>query len=156
MPFSTKTYLAQTTGARTLAQSWIEAGVPKWVTLLDEVLFVAASAMFVRGSLDFFPDASAQSYLEGCELFFAGSAAYLWLAIFNAYEVIEDARLSGKPVAPANIVEQGLYVIGSYLFLLGTSLFTPDLSPGLDTAAAVAESAGGADDGTQLIINFLG
>lgn len=156
VPFSTKSYLQQTTGPKTLAQSWIGAGVPKWVTLLDEVLFVLASAMFVRGSLDFFPDASAQSYLEGCELFMAGSAAYLWLAVFAAYEVVEDARLSGKPVSNAAIIEQGLYVIGSYLFLLGTALFTPDLSTGLDSAAAAA-AAGGADPPAgELIINFLG
>ena len=161
VPFSTKGYLQQTNGPKSLAQSWIDRGVPKWVTLLDEVLFVAASAMFVRGSLDFFPDASAQSYLEGCELFMAGSAAYFWLAVFAAYEVMEDARLSGKPVENAYIVEQGLYVIGSYLFLVGTALFTPDLSTGLDSAAAAAaaaaaDAAAGADDAKQLIINFLG
>ena len=37
-------------------------------------------------------DASAQSYLEGCELFMAGSVAYFWLAVFAAYEVMEDAE----------------------------------------------------------------
>lgn len=32
---------------RELATEWIDAGVPKWVTLIDEALFVLASAMFV-------------------------------------------------------------------------------------------------------------
>ena len=31
---------------RDLASSWIAAGVPRWVTLIDEALFVLVSAMF--------------------------------------------------------------------------------------------------------------
>ena len=59
----------RSTPRRELASEWIDAGVPKWVTLIDEALFVLASAMFVRGSLDFFPGVSAARYLEGCQLY---------------------------------------------------------------------------------------
>ena len=73
---------------RELATEWIDAGVPKWVTLIDEALFVLASAMFVRGSLDFFPGVSAARYLEGCQLYVIGSTIYLLLALFAAHEVL--------------------------------------------------------------------
>ena len=73
---------------RELASEWIDAGVPKWVTLIDEALFVLASAMFVRGSLDFFPGVNAARYLEGCQLYVVGSTIYLLLALFAAHEVL--------------------------------------------------------------------
>ena len=126
---------------RELASEWIDAGVPKWVTLIDEALFVLArtippthihfcmharrartlhgfyqsseliraytckptkklhelcasppglqaSAMFVRGSLDFYPGVSAARYLEGCQLYVVGSTIYLLLALFAAHEVL--------------------------------------------------------------------
>ena len=66
----------RSTPRRELASEWIDAGVPKWVTLIDEALFVLASAMFVRGSLDFFPGVSAARYLEGCQLYVVGSTIY--------------------------------------------------------------------------------
>lgn len=78
----------RSTPRRELASEWIEAGVPKWVTLIDEALFVLASAMFVRGSLDFFPGVSAARYLEGCQLYVVGSTIYLLLALFAAHEVL--------------------------------------------------------------------
>jgi len=112
---------------RELASEWIDAGVPKWVTLIDEALFVLASAMMVGGSLDFFPGVSAVRYLEGCQLYVVGSTIYLLLALFAAHEVLEDARLNRTPVPPAAMVEQALYVTGSILFLAGTVLFTPDV-----------------------------
>lgn len=128
---------------RSLAASWIQAGVPKWVTLIDEALFVAASAMFVRGSLDFYPDVSMTRYLEGCQLFTVGSVIYLLLAIFAAYEALENAKLTRTPVPPAAIFEQALYVTGSVLFLAGTALFTPDLPVESisEAAAAMADDA---------------
>jgi len=78
----------RSTPRRELASEWIDAGVPKWVTLIDEALFVLASAMFVRGSLDFFPGVSAARYLEGCQLYMVGSTIYLLLALFAAHEVL--------------------------------------------------------------------
>jgi len=68
----------RSTPRRELASEWIDAGVPKWVTLIDEALFVLASAMFVRGSLDFFPGVSAARYLEGCQLYVVGSTIYTY------------------------------------------------------------------------------
>eukprot|EP00966_Prymnesium_polylepis_P205310 4757585-Prymnesium_polylepis.1 len=67
-PFTTSAYLASTT-RRTMAADWIMRGVPRWVTLLDESLFVLSSAIFVKGSVEFFPGTPFGQYIEGCEYF---------------------------------------------------------------------------------------
>ena len=108
-----------------MAEEWIESGVPKWVTLVDELLFVLASAAFIRGSYDFFPGMPFERYVEGCDLFVGGSSVYLALSCFAAFEIIEDARISKTPAIPAKLIEQALYLLGSIFFLLGTVLFTP-------------------------------
>ena len=54
-PFSARDYLDSTKfSPMSMAQAWISAGVPRWITLVDELLFVLASLMFVAGSFDFF------------------------------------------------------------------------------------------------------
>ncbi|EOD06491.1 hypothetical protein EMIHUDRAFT_446502 [Emiliania huxleyi CCMP1516] len=120
---------------RSMAAAWIDGGVPRWVTLVDEVLFVVASAAFIKGSLDFFPGVPLQSYIEGINLFFAGSAVYTVLAVFAAYEIVEDAKLSGREAPPAKLVEQALYLLGSVFFLLGTAEFTPPAESSAEDAA---------------------
>mmetsp|Transcript_14041 Transcript_14041/g.45104 ORF Transcript_14041/g.45104 Transcript_14041/m.45104 type:complete len:363 (-) Transcript_14041:124-1212(-) len=120
---------------RSMAAAWIDGGVPRWVTLVDEVLFVVASAAFIKGSLDFFPGVPLQSYIEGINLFFAGSAVYTVLAVFAAYEIVEDAKLSGREPPPAKLVEQALYLLGSVFFLLGTAEFTPPAESSAEDAA---------------------
>lgn len=128
-PFTTKDYLASTT-LRTMNAYWISQGVPRWVTLIDEALFVVSSIIFLIGSNDFFPDTPFQKYIEGCELFIVGSALNALLALFGVYEIVADSKLNGRPVAWADLAEEALYVLGSGLFLAGTILFTPPLDQG--------------------------
>ena len=131
-PFTTSAYLASTT-PRTLAADWISQGIPRWITLIDEALFVLSSAIFVEGSLDFYPGVPFPKYIEGCELFIIGSILNVGLAAFAGYEIFAEARLVGKSPKPEDLAEQALYVAGSLLFLAGTVLFTPPLtSPPLD------------------------
>ena len=110
-----------------MADSWMASGVPRWVTLVDEVFFVLASVVFIFGSVAFFPGVPIDKYIEGCELYIGGSAVYLGLAVFATYEILEDARISQRPVEPSLIVEQMLYLVGSALFVAGSVLFTPPL-----------------------------
>jgi len=126
LPFSARDYL-KSTGSRTLTNDWIASGMPRWVTLIDELLFVVAAAIFVRGSFDFYPSATYSVYLEGCELFILGSLLQLVLALFATYEIVEDARRSNRDPEPSLLVEQMLYVAGSILFTVGTVLFTPPI-----------------------------
>lgn len=141
-----KAYLQSTMVEDTLARRWIQAGGPRWVTLLDEVAFFGASVIFIVGSFDFFPGTPFAQYVEGCELFIIGSAIYLALSLFAIYECVQDASLAGKRPSTSLLAEQALYVVGSGLFLVGTVLFTPPLAEpaqlqaGIGAAAASAEA----------------
>ena len=126
LPYSARDYLAST-GSQTLADEWIASGLPRWVTLIDEGLFVVAAAIFVWGSFDFYPNRSYADYLEGCELFILGSLMQLGLALFATYEIVEDARRARRDPELSLLVEQSLYVAGSIFFTVGTILFTPPI-----------------------------
>ena len=140
LPFTASAYLKTTTNANSLARTWIENGLPKWVTLVDEALFLLASIMFVVGSFSFFPGVPEKTYVEGCELFVVGSAMYVGLAVFTSYEILEDARLSRTEPDAIMLLEQALYIIGSILFLAGTIDFMPpDLSKGFPLFATLTK-----------------
>lgn len=155
VPFCTRTYLKQQSQRKTLISGWIAAGVPRWLTLTDEFLFLGASLIFVAGSFDFFPGTPLPKYFEGCQLFIVGSVTYLALALFATYEIVADARLEGSKPDTADLIEQALYVIGSALFVYGTFLFTPPLSE--VTAAATSDAVVGTTEGArQLSVTFFG
>ena len=105
----TKSYLASTIQADSLAGRWVANGGPRWATLLDEMLFVLGSLIFVVGSLDFFPDVPFPRYVEGCELFIIGSAIYLALSLFAVYEIFEDAKRASRPPDVGALFEQFMY-----------------------------------------------
>ena len=113
----------------------IAAGWPRWATLIDEVLFVVASVMFIKGSFGFFPGASAASYIEGCELFEFGSFLYLACSLFALWEIREDARVTGRAPHAAAVFEQLVYIVGSALFVVGTALFSRPPVPAFESAA---------------------
>mmetsp|Transcript_34080 Transcript_34080/g.69692 ORF Transcript_34080/g.69692 Transcript_34080/m.69692 type:complete len:393 (-) Transcript_34080:160-1338(-) len=120
-----------------LAGRWLAAGGPRWATLLDEALFLAGSLLFVAGSFDFFPGTPLPLYVEGCELYIVGSAIFLGLALYSAFEIWEDAKLDPtQALSPAIVLEEFLYIVGSTLFLAGTVLFIPPL----DSAQAASAS----------------
>ena len=118
----------RSTPRRELASEWIDAGVPKWVTLIDEALFVLASAMFVRGSLDFFPGVSAARYLEGCQLYVVGSTIYTYCSPssphMRSYYYTCNAlrsRLMRSPGYLGYRVHKGYSPMAAYRIALGYS-----------------------------------
>ena len=84
--------MEQQSQRQTLMDKWIAAGVPRWLTLTDEILFLLASLIFLKGSFDFFPGTPFPQYVEGCQYFIVGSVIYLGLAVFATYEISADAR----------------------------------------------------------------
>ena len=157
--FSTQSYLSQTQqGKETFASKLIASGLPRWVTLIDEMLFVFASLIFVYGSFEFYPTVAFPQYVQGCQLFIVGSLIYLGLAIFAAYEIIEDARLANKSPDPFLLAEQFLYVFGSLLFTIGTYKFTPPLDKSPPLVQAVNDAAANIDAaaGTTLDVRWFG
>ena len=155
VPFSTRAYLKKTQrDERTLMGKWVAAGLPQWVTLLDEILFLTASVIFLIGSFYFYPGVPFEQYVLGCQLFIIGSMIFLILALFASYEIVTDARLSAKPPEASELAEQFLYLVGSALFLVGTVLFTPPLEQAaVDAASAAADAAQGAQ---VISVRFFG
>ena len=88
----------------------------------------------------------------------AGGLIYLGLAIFAAYEIIEDARLANKSPDPFLLAEQFLYVFGSLLFTIGTYKFTPPLDKSPPLVQAVNDAAANIDAaaGTTLDVRWFG
>ena len=127
---------------------FVENGGPLWMTLIDEVLYVVAALIFVIGSYDFYPGVPFVKYVEGCELFIIGSAIFLGLALFNGFEIYYTSKLSRKPPDAVSLFEEWLYVAGSALFLVGTFLFTPDLSDAAAESAIAIKSAAAAGAAT--------
>ena len=127
------------------------------MTLIDEMLFVFASLIFVYGSLSFIRPSPFRN-AQGCQLFIVGSLIYLGLAIFAAYEIIEDARLANKSPDPFLLAEQFLYVFGSLLFTIGTYKFTPPLDKSPPLVQAVNDAAANIDAaaGTTLDVRWFG
>ena len=112
--YCTKSYLESTLKAPTLVSKVIDAGAPRWVTLLDEAFFLLASLMFVYASFDFYPGVPFAKYVEGCEIFIVGSIVYLALALFGIFEIVEDARLASRQPNPASVLESLLYVVSMH------------------------------------------
>ena len=117
VPFSTRLYLKQTEKKK-LMDLWVAQGVPRWVTLVDEFLFLVASVIFLIGSFDFYPGTPFVQYVQGCQLFIVGSMIYLVLAVFAAFEIVSDSRLASRPPDTSELLEQFLYLVGSALFLV--------------------------------------
>ena len=143
-PFvNTKGYLESTMQDVTIQGRFVANGGPLWFTLLDELLYLVASVIFLVGSYDFYPGVPYVKYVEGCALFIIGSAIFLGLSLYNGYEIAADAKLAGKPPDLLSLFEELLYLTGSALFLVGTFLFTPDLNDAAAEAAAFAEQVNG-------------
>ena len=152
-PYSTKSYLESTLAVRTMTAQWIYNGVPRWITLLDEALFVVASALFIWGSYGFIPGSSIEEYIDGCELFIVGSVLLFGLALFGLYEIFEDAKLAGDTPQIIDLAEQALYLLGSLLFLVGTIYFTPalpDYSPDFSIRALLGSFVPPLAEGAKL------
>jgi len=87
-----------------------------------EALDITAGIIFVVGSVCFLPPYSdnLDVFLAGCILFVIGGLLYL---IICACAFFEALSLKGLQTLEAS--ENGLYLFGSWLFLVGTILYWP-------------------------------
>jgi len=87
-----------------------------------EVLDVCAAAIFVAGSVCFLPAyaANVRTFFLGCSLFITGSVQY---CIVCGLAFGEALVLKG--VATLEVLENGLYLVGSLLYLAGSVLYLP-------------------------------
>lgn len=87
-----------------------------------EILDIIAGIIFVAGSACFLPPLSddLDVFLAGCLLFVIGGAFYVLICCCSFAEA-----LSEKGLATFEAAENGLYLLGSWVFLVGTFLYWP-------------------------------
>lgn len=87
-----------------------------------EALDIIAAVIFVVGSVCFLPKYShdLQVFMLGCVLFVVGSVVYCGICLFALIEALKE---KGLPSLEAG--ENGMYLLGSWLFLVGTFLYWP-------------------------------
>jgi len=87
-----------------------------------EVLDITAGLIFVVGSVCFLPPYSddVDVFLAGCILFVIGGLFYLLICSCTFFEA-----LSLKGLWTLECAENGLYLCGAWLFLIGTFLYWP-------------------------------
>mmetsp|Transcript_71791 Transcript_71791/g.162919 ORF Transcript_71791/g.162919 Transcript_71791/m.162919 type:complete len:258 (-) Transcript_71791:26-799(-) len=91
-------------------------------TYVIEVLDILAAVIFVAGSVCFLPkySVSLQHFFLGCILYIVGSFLYCLICVFTFSEA-----LAWKGVTAFEVWENGLYLVGSVLFLAGSVLYLP-------------------------------
>lgn len=88
-----------------------------------EVLDILGSIIFVVGSACFLPyyKHDIEAFLWGCFLFALGSVVFLGLSMFTLMEAVRD-----KGGSSLEAFENLLYVLGSFIFVVGTILYWPE------------------------------
>jgi len=89
---------------------------------LLEVLDIIAGLIFIVGSVCFLPPYSEELdvFLAGCILYVIGGIFYMIICGSSFFEA-----LTTKGVESLEAAEHGLYLIGAWLFLVGTFLYWP-------------------------------
>lgn len=87
-----------------------------------EVLDILAGVIFVWGSVCFLPHwaKDLHTFLLGCFLFVVGAAIYCVICTFTVCEALAE-----KGWISFETWENGLYLVGSWVFLAGTILYWP-------------------------------
>jgi hypothetical protein len=90
-----------------------------------EVLDILAGIIFIVGSACFLPQYShsLNVFLAGCILFVVGSVIYVVICVCTFIEALCE-----KGLVTLEAAENGLYLLGSWLFLFGTFLYWPSES----------------------------
>jgi len=88
-----------------------------------ELLDISAGIIFVIGSVCFLPPYSddVQVFLAGCLLFVIGGVIYLIICSCSLSEALAE-----KGFWTLEAAENGLYLFGSWLFVVGTFLYWPE------------------------------
>lgn len=88
-----------------------------------EILDIIAGLIFVVGSFCFLPAYSRELYvfLLGCYLYIVGSVIYVVISTFAVTESVHETGYDSL-----ESFEHMLYLVGSWIFLIGTILYWPE------------------------------
>jgi len=103
-------------------------------------LDVLASSMFLVGSICFLPTYAwnVPVFILGCRLFVYGSAAYSFLCVYNLSEAV-----NAQGCRSLEALESGLYLWGSFCFLVGTLYYWPEQGHVAAYIAYMEDTVGG-------------
>jgi len=88
-----------------------------------EIVDILGGILFVVGSACFLPPYShdLQVFLAGCIIFVVGSALYFGVCMFTLVEACAE-----KGVRSWEFCENSLYLLGSWMYLIGTVFYWPE------------------------------
>eukprot|EP00441_Pelagodinium_beii_P046820 CAMPEP_0197622308 /NCGR_PEP_ID=MMETSP1338-20131121/2671_1 /TAXON_ID=43686 ORGANISM="Pelagodinium beii, Strain RCC1491" /NCGR_SAMPLE_ID=MMETSP1338 /ASSEMBLY_ACC=CAM_ASM_000754 /LENGTH=249 /DNA_ID=CAMNT_0043192025 /DNA_START=29 /DNA_END=775 /DNA_ORIENTATION=+ len=88
-----------------------------------DIIDILAGLMFIVGSVCFTPpfDHSLRVFLAGCMLYAVGGLIYFLMAAYSTWEMHKKLGTNS-----AEVLENYLYLIGSFVFFVGTILYWPD------------------------------
>jgi len=95
--------------------------------------YLVGSILFVIGTALFFPVEFLEDFETGCKLFEIGSLIFMVLTFYVEVDgyFARKRKDEQRNVTKRELIEQGLYCGGSFVFLVGTFLFDPPLAHNL-------------------------
>lgn len=93
------------------------------IAYVVEVLDIIAGILFIVGSVCFLPPYSERLivFLTGCIIYVVGSGIYVFICMFSLTEAYLE-----KGVRTWEFYENALYLIGSWIFFVGTVFYWPE------------------------------
>mmetsp|Transcript_80753 Transcript_80753/g.227316 ORF Transcript_80753/g.227316 Transcript_80753/m.227316 type:complete len:458 (-) Transcript_80753:148-1521(-) len=92
-----------------------------------EAGYFVGSLLFTAGTVYFFPVEGLEDVILGCRLYELGSVVFGLLTLYSQLDRLRARRRkdAGRNVTIRELVEECLYCLGSFVFLIGTFLFDP-------------------------------
>ncbi|MAX69406.1 MAG: hypothetical protein CMP60_06970 [Flavobacteriales bacterium] len=97
----------------------------RWESV-SAIIYLVGGALFIWGSVRFFPSLESQAENRGAWIFFAGSLLYLVVTAHDTYEVVSYRRQLNSSPTTSDRLElwaAGSYLLGTLLFAAGSIFF---------------------------------
>lgn len=102
-----------------------------------EAGYLVASLLFFFGTIRFFPIEGIEDFALGCRLYEVGSLMFMVLTFYTELDGYKARQRADEQrnVTLRELIEQLLYCVGSFVFLVGTFLFDPPFVRALSSSS---------------------
>lgn len=106
-----------------------------------EAGYFAGSLLFFCGTIYFFPIEGLEDFALGCRLYEVGSLIFMVLTFYTELDGYKARKREdeNRKVTQRELLEQLLYCVGSFVFLVGTFLFDPPFVKALSSSSGRPE-----------------